>query len=174
MKIPIDKAVERIDKLVKGGQLKQAGILATRLILEHSSEPRAWRERAFVKRLQDRHGEAIADMTKAIALNEFRLLDDMFTRGVSWFKMRRYKDAVDDFTRTIELSVFFKTESHRIQAYFFRADCYISLNKFIEAQADCEHVPEEFKTWTDKLKSKKDILAACSKALARRHKKGAS
>lgn len=174
MKKPMDEMIVSIRKLIDANSLKNANQLATRLTSEYSSEPRAWRERAFVKTMQGRHTASISDMTKAIALNAMRSLDYIFTRAISWFRLGNYKNAVDDFTQTIALGEFFKMDSHRVQAHLFRADCFVRLKKFTEAQADCLHLPDDFSTWTDSLRSKKDILKDCLESLKpkRRRKSG--
>src|SRR5438105_1488787 len=153
--------IERIRKLVRSGKTNKASVLATRLTSDYASEPRAWRERAFVKTMQGHHAASISDMSKAIALNEFRLLDDIFSRGVSSFKLGRYKRAVTDFSRTIALGELFQVKSQCTQAHFFPAECYVRLKKFRQARLDCGKVPAEYQTWTYGLRSKRDVLADC-------------
>jgi tetratricopeptide (TPR) repeat protein len=153
--------IARIQRLVRSGRTQEASVLAARLVLDYAGEPRAWRERAFVRAMQGHHAASIRDMSKAIALNEFSLLDALFSRGVSSFKLRRYRLAVADFSRAIALGDIFKMKCHRIQAHFFRAECYVRLKHFKEARQDCEHVPAQYQTWTYRLRSRSELLADC-------------
>src|SRR6266403_841711 len=154
-----------IGRLVRTGRTKEASVLATRLVSAYGNEPRAWRERAFVRAMRGHHAGSIADMSKAISLSEFSLLDALFSRGVSLFKLGMYRRAVDDFSRTIALGDMVMMKSHRIQAHFFRAECYVRLKDFKAAREDCEHVPADYKTWTDRLMSRSELQADCGRVV---------
>ena len=158
----MEQLVERIRNLLERGKTREAGNLATQLIRLHADNPQAWRERALVRRAQRRYAGAMADIQKAIALNDFWSLNYRFTKGLISFKMAKYRTAIDEFTQTIALGKFLGVESFQVEAHFFRAECYMRMKKFAKAQADCKNVPDDFRTWTDKLRTKEDLLSECS------------
>jgi tetratricopeptide (TPR) repeat protein len=131
------------------------------LAARHPEEAALWACRAYVEeRRGDRNG-AIACWTKAIALSGEEP-HYFYMRGVNWFGLQKYPEAVADFTRVIELCDHHNSDYYREGAYFFRADSHLRLNEFALARADCLHVSDGMCTWTDRLRQKADILRECT------------
>jgi len=87
--------------------------------------------------------------------------DFFYTRGRLLFEETRYRDAVSDFTKVIELCDYHSSDYYRGGAHIFRADAYVRLKEFDKAKADCKHVKDDKPIWTDKLRTRADILADC-------------
>lgn len=87
--------------------------------------------------------------------------DYYYTRGILFFKISRYTEAVRDFTEVLRLCDFHNSNYYREGAHFFRADAYVRLKQYDEARADCAHVRDDFQTWTDSLRTKECILNEC-------------
>ena len=45
-----------------------------------------------------------------------------------------------------------------------RAEAYVKLKRYDDARNDCHHVSDDFSTFTDSLRSKKDVLDDCNGA----------
>jgi tetratricopeptide (TPR) repeat protein len=87
--------------------------------------------------------------------------DHFFTRGRLLFKAERYREAVTDFTRVLELCEKYNSDYYRDAAHLFRADAYVRLTEFAKAKADCDRVSDKGPVWTDQLRTKESILADC-------------
>ena len=152
--------LEKIKDLAKTGNYSEALLLLDDLIRINSKEDKLWAARAFVNTHQGNSEAAIDDWSKAIQLNKEPHY--FYMRGISRFQVSQYRSAISDFTAVIELCDKYKSDYYRSPAYFFRADAYLRLGEFDQAKSDCVHVPDNTQTWTDKLRTKADILAECS------------
>lgn len=47
------------------------------------------------------------------------------------------------------------------QHIFLRADAFVRIKEFDKAKNDCDCILGEYKTWTDRLRTKHDILSDC-------------
>jgi tetratricopeptide (TPR) repeat protein len=151
--------LEQITELAKREDYPTALALIDKLTAEFPNEAKVWTTKAFVNGHKGDLTAAVDDWTKAIKLVEEPHY--VYMRGIELFKLRKYKEAVSDFTRVIELCDFYKSDYYREGAYFFRADAYVRLKQFEKARADCLHVNDDMRTWTDKLRTKTEILAEC-------------
>ena len=149
-----------IDDLARKEAYDEALRRVDQLIAESPEEPWTWRTRAYVNSRQGNADAAIADVSQAIARGE-KEPDFVYTRGIFFFQVGRYREAVSDFTKVIELSDLHGSDYYREGAYFFRADSYVRLKEFAKAKDDCLHVRDEMSTWTDRLRTKAEILADC-------------
>src|SRR6267143_1063798 len=122
--------------------------------------PIVGRKSACVNSHRAHNEAAITDVSKAIAICD-KEPDYFYTRGILFFGEGNYRDAVADFTKVIELCDYHKSDYYREEAYFFRADAHVRLKEFERAKADCHYVRDGIRTWTDRLRTKTEILAEC-------------
>jgi len=81
-----------------------------------------------------------------------------YTRGQYYFTAANFTEAIFDFTKTIDYCDIYHSDYYRFGALFFRSDAYLRLGKLSEAQADCNNIPDDMCTWTDRLRHKEDLV----------------
>lgn len=120
----------------------------------------AWAKRAYVNDAKGELQAALEDVSRAIAISS---LEPAYydKRGRYLFQLHKYRDAVADFTRVIELCDQHKSDYYRACAHFARADAYIRLGEYEKAKFDLENVTDDHRAWTDRLRTKQDLLAEC-------------
>lgn len=156
----MQEALKKIDDLAKDEDYSTALVEIQKLLEVHPNEAKIWATRAYVNGRKGDKVAAINDWTNAIKIVEEPHY--VYIRGIDFFCLGKYQEAVVDFTRVIELCDFYKSDYYRMPAYFFRADSYQRLQEYDKARSDLGHVDDEFTTWTDRLRNKKDILADCT------------
>jgi tetratricopeptide (TPR) repeat protein len=129
------------------------------------SEPQcyqAWAKRAYVHDAMGDLRNALEDISRTITICA---LEPAYydKRGRYLFRLQRYWDAVADFTRVIELCDFHKSDYYRCPAYFARADAYIRLGEYEKASIDLASVPAGHRAWTDRLRTKQQLLEECQR-----------
>ncbi|HEX4265611.1 MAG TPA: hypothetical protein VH597_14840 [Verrucomicrobiae bacterium] len=153
--------LQKIENLARDENYNEAWQLLERMTAENSQEYRVWTTHAYVHSRQGETEIAIEDLSKAISLCD-KEPDPFYTRGILFFQRGSYRDAISDFTSVIKLCDYHKSDYYREGAYFFRADSYVKVGEFEKARSDCAHIASGMRTWTDKLKTKEDILSECS------------
>lgn len=148
--------------MATSGNYFDALLLLGDMVRHNPQEDKIWATRAFVNTHQGNLEAAVVDWSEAIRLREEPHY--YYMRGINFFQMGHYKKAVLDFTRVIELCGVYESDYYRAPAYFFRADAHLRLKQFEQAKSDCMHVRDDMQTWTDKLRTKADILAECTLA----------
>jgi tetratricopeptide (TPR) repeat protein len=144
----------------QAGRNEESLSALSQLAAEHPTEPMVWTARATIRaHLRDIEG-AIADWSRAINLRDEEP-HYFYMRGIDLFQIGRYEEAVLDFTRVIDLCELHNSAYYREPAHFFRAETFLRLREFRKAKLDCQHVSDDMTTWTDKLRSKADILSEC-------------
>ncbi len=120
-----------------------------------------WTLRAHFHSQQSNSAAAVADWSKAISICN-KEPHYYYMRGIALFRMSEYDRAVLDFTTVIEFCDLHQSDYYREPAYFFRADALVRIRRYEEAKSDCQHISDSMTTWTDKLRTKADILRECS------------
>jgi tetratricopeptide (TPR) repeat protein len=157
----LDSLIKNIEGRVRGDD-PSAVESALRLAERYSDSPRVWCLLAYAHARQGSTEEAISDMTRAIQLSP----DEpgmLFERGRYQLKRGRYRQAVDDFGQALILCERQENDYYRESLHFFRADALLKLDRRIEAQADLQHVRDDFALWTTELRTKQALLAECAK-----------
>lgn len=93
----------------------------------------------YLRRGQDDH--ALADLNAAVQLQP-DLAEARIVRGAALIALRRFQDAVDEFTRALDLGV-----SHPERAYFQRAGAYEELGDARAAYYDYRRAAELAPGW---------------------------
>jgi tetratricopeptide (TPR) repeat protein len=158
----LDDLISKAKSLDRTGHNEEAMSLATQMVEQHPNEMKPWSLRAYLHAGKHDYEQATADLTRAIAINsmEPKLFWD---RGRYESLQDHYQSAVSDFGKGLELCDHYKDDYYRESLHFFRAEALIRLARKREALADLEHVREDLKTWTYKLRTKLELLAECEK-----------
>jgi tetratricopeptide (TPR) repeat protein len=132
------------------------------LAAKYPDEAQIWELRAHIFRQQGDVERAIVERSKAIQLSG-KEPHYFYIRGIDFFGLGKYRQAVSDFTKVIELCDYHKSDYYRQGAYLFRADAFVRLKEYKLARADCEQVDDKMRTWTDRIRTKAEILAECAR-----------
>lgn len=124
--------------------------------------PLVWNTRSYIHACEGRLEDAVVDLSRSVSLCDYEP-HPYFTRGQILLKLGRLKEAIDDFSRVLELCDLYSSDYYRPTAHFFRADAYVRTGKFSEALADCDRVPDGTCIWTDRLRTKIEIVAECKR-----------
>lgn len=158
----IDDLIARADGLSRAKDRNGAMALANELVSQYPNEMKVWSLRAHLHALNHHYSEAVADLTRAIEINNMEP-DFFFNRGSYSFRLGDNQSAIDDFTKGLALCDYHKDDYYRETLYFWRAETLLRLGRKQEAVADLSHIREDFSFWTDRLRTKADLLAECNK-----------
>lgn len=158
----ISNRLARIKDLAKREEYARAIGLLDEIGLEYQEEPKIWETRGFVLSRAGDGEAAIAAYSKALSMSA-QEPHPFYMRGIVYFEMGSFSEAISDFTKVLELCDFYQSDYYRASAHGFRADAYIRLKDFKNALAECNHVPDGWSEWTDKLRCKADLLAECAR-----------
>ena len=106
-----------------------AGNYKSALLLD-SANPDAYRCRGDAHTQQGRYKAAIRDYSKVLELDSSEIASVHANRGLCYFNLRNYDDAILDISEAITLGV------NDEDIYCFRAYAYIQLSKYDDASAD--------------------------------------
>ena len=136
--------------------------LASDLTQQYPRETAVWSLRAYLHGLIRDHSKAIEDLTHAIEINgmEPKLF---FDRGIEELAVQHNQAAADDFTTGLKLCDHYGDDYYREALHFLRAEALLGLARKQLAIADLQHVREDFKFWTFKLRTKSELVEACAK-----------
>jgi tetratricopeptide (TPR) repeat protein len=152
----------KIEALASDAKYDEALTQLDKLIEAYPREPRVLASRAFVFSHQGSRGKAVLDWSQAISLSKTEP-HYYYMRGIELFALKKYEDAVLDFSKVIELCDFHSSDYYRLGALFFRADAQVHLGNFALAKHDCMLIPDKMRTWTDGIRTKEDILDECKR-----------
>jgi tetratricopeptide (TPR) repeat protein len=153
--------LKKVETMARTDRYEDALRRLDKLAVAFPVEVEIWATRAYVNGRQGERAAAIADWTKAIGLCD-KEPHYFYMRGSNYFRLGQFRKAVSDFTKVIELCDFYNSDYYREPAYFFRADAHVRLKEFEKAKADCMHLRDELPKWTDKLRTKAEIITECS------------
>ena len=156
--------IEKIRQLAKREDYDLALDLCDQEIATSSDLDRLYSARAYVNYRKGDSAQAIADINLAIEKNP-KEPHYFYIYGIYLFECGRYDDAIKQFSTAIQLSKDYGSVYYLTPSYFFRADCYVRLKEYEKALADCENIPQETAIWTDRLKSKSEIILQANEPL---------
>jgi tetratricopeptide (TPR) repeat protein len=160
MSTNLDEQIAKAKNLAQSGDEEGGMSMATALVEQHPVEMKVWSLRAYLHAGNSNYEQAIADLTRAIAINSMEPVL-FWDRGRYKSLLRLDESAVSDFSRGLELCDSHKDDYYREALHFSRAEALIHLGRKREALADLNHVREDLKTWTYKLRTKAELLTDC-------------
>ncbi|HIA51641.1 MAG TPA: tetratricopeptide repeat protein [Candidatus Melainabacteria bacterium] len=86
--------------------------------------------KAKIHSFMNKHDLAIEDLTQAVALN--KTAHALMLRGNSYFSLKQYKKAIDDYTEAIK----YKSPKLQERLFSMRADAYEKIGRFDLAKKD--------------------------------------
>lgn len=166
--------IEEAESMARQEQYEAAISLADELVTKYPDEVRVWSLRAYLHRRKHDYAEAASDLTQAIKINENRpegefkknvltTIDLFINRGADRFALGDNQSSINDFTRGLDLCELYASNDYRETLLFWRAEALLKLGRKKEALSDLAQVPDDFRFWTDKLRTKDDLLADCAK-----------
>lgn len=166
----LEATIEQIRQLVKREKYSEAIELADHYLVNNPKEAQMWSSKSYVNAQAGDILGAIDDVSQAIALAP----DEpayWYKRGQYWFEKEDYKQAIVDFSHTIEASHKHGTSYYVGPAYLFRADSYLRIGELQKARDDCQQIPNDLRTWTDRIRTKEAIVKECEKLKCKREAK---
>jgi len=153
-------ALQLVETMAEGGKYAAAIARLDELGRCYPADPRVSATRAYVMGHQGDHQAAVECWSRAIAL-----LDEephyFYMRGIHLFALGRFRQAVVDFTEVVRLCDHHGSDYYRAPAHFFKADALLQLGELRMAEAECAQIPEDMQVWTDRLRTRANILADC-------------
>lgn len=156
----LDSLITKVKDLARSGQRREAMELAKELVEKNPGERRVWSLRAFLHALNRNYGASVADLTRAIEIGPAEPLL-FFNRGSYYFRLGEDQSAIDDFSKGLYLCERHNDDVYRQTLYFWRAEASLRLGKKREALSDLAHVRDDFTFWTDRLRTKSDLVDDC-------------
>jgi tetratricopeptide (TPR) repeat protein len=157
MKYTVENLATKAKELARLGDDEKAMSIADALIQEHPNDSRSWSLRAYLHARNSHYRNAIADVTQAIGASPAEP-SLFFDRGRYEIALGQLESAIEDFSHGLKLCDDHKDDYYRETLHFFRADALIKVGKTFAAAEDLKHVRDDFRLWTDSLRTKEDLL----------------
>lgn len=161
MRSTLDEVIAKAKKLAREHDSAGAMSLANELTSKHPQEMKVWLLLGYLNELENNYIAACANLTRAIELNSMEP-HLFYSRGRYQFQMGNSDAALVDFSKGLDLCDFYKNDYYREELHFWRAETLIRLGRKLEALNDLSMVGDEFTSWTDKLRTKRDLLEDCT------------
>jgi tetratricopeptide (TPR) repeat protein len=157
MRSSVDEYISKARRLDDLGPAEEAMVLANELVGKYPDEMRAWALRAQLHTLARDYAKANSDLDSAIGINE---ADPYlyFLRGLNHLALGGWETAAEDFTRGLRLRDPACEKAFR----FARAEALIGLGRKREAMVDLATLPEGYKLWTNRLRTKAELVSECT------------
>lgn len=153
-----EKLFLEIEKLLSQDKMDEALKVVDAGMLVLGRLPGLLSERAHINLLLENVEAGIADISEAIERLESEI-DYYYARGRYYFKLRMFAPGAKDFTKALELCASQGKTYYENGSLFFRAECYLMLRDAAKARRDPEQLPDDYGTWTDGMRFKKQLLA---------------
>ncbi|MDJ0863507.1 MAG: hypothetical protein QNJ82_14865 [Gammaproteobacteria bacterium] len=162
----LDDLVQKIHAYSDRKEFSRALALCQHMIVHDSTRLAGYRERAEVWQDMSEHDLSLYDLKQLAASGSVEPVD-YYNLGISLLRNTEAKEAVDAFTRGIELGAehqsFYYTQSCR----FHRAFALLRLGMPKEALEDCNEVEDGYKCFlpSEGLKTKEDLISQAKKQI---------
>lgn len=152
--------IQEAKRLAHAGDDAEATALAHSLAEKYPSTVEVWTLLAYLHARNRDYREAISHVTRAIEIDstEPSLLYD---RGRYMLAIGQNSQAVSDFSKAIQLCDLHRSDYYREALHFLRAEAHLARNAPDEALRDLAHVRDGFQAWTDRLRTKQQLVEAC-------------
>ncbi len=160
MSLELDKSIAKAKEMARNGDDAEAAALADELLDQHPNEMRVWMLRGYLHELNEEYGQAKIDLTRAIELNNLEP-HLFYSRGRFAYQLGELREAVQDFSKALDLCEYHKNDYYRDELLFWRAATLLKLGDKRGSLDDLSRLPEDFSSWTDRPQTKQDLVAAC-------------
>jgi tetratricopeptide (TPR) repeat protein len=158
----IDQLIAKAEQLAIAGDDAAALSMADHIVADFSRDMRSWSLRAYLHARRHEYGAAIDDLNCAIEIND-REPSLFFDRGRYHLIRGTYDDAVDDFSAGLRLCDYYKNDYYREALSFMRAEAFLRLGNKSAARSELMAVRDNFTLWTDRLRTKSEMLRECDR-----------
>ena len=156
----LDSLISRAEKLARAGDKQGALSLANQLVAQHPDEMKVWSLRAYLHGRERDYAGAIADLSTAIRINPME--PSLFcNRGQDHLSLGDYEATLIDCGKGLDLCDHYDNDYYRESLMCIRAEAFIGLGRRDEALADLAGVRDGLKFWTNRLRTKKEMVAEC-------------
>ena len=156
----MDAAIRTVQKHTERNEFEEALALCDSLIANSQTQAAGYRERAEVRLAMALPEEAVKDLYELISLDSAEPADH-YNLGISLLKTKKPKEAVAAFSEAIELGEKEQFDYYTNSSLMHRAEAYLQLSKWREAEADCLRVPQGYSSFLPGLgvKTREQMLA---------------
>jgi tetratricopeptide (TPR) repeat protein len=163
----LDSYRKKIHGHLRLKELAPALVICQHLILGETTKRSGYRERAEVWRSIKEKKLALADLRKVTSLGSEEPAD-YFNLGVILFELRELNQAVESFTKAIELGKRNDFNFYTQTSYLRRAIALLSLGFHEKALKDCEQVEDGYQCFIvgDGIVTKEDLISRASQRRA--------
>ncbi|WP_041586023.1 tetratricopeptide repeat protein [Terriglobus saanensis] len=120
--------------------------LTETLMKRYPEDMEVWLLRSYLHELNVNYSEAKGDLSRAIELNGFEP-HLFYSRGRCSYHLGELKEAIQDFSKALELCDFYKNDYYRQELHFWRAETLVKLGSKDEALRDLSQVEADFSSW---------------------------
>ncbi len=160
MSFVLEDLIFKADEMARNQDVPGAMALANQLLDEYPGEIKVWMLRGYLHELNEEYEQAKADLTHAIGINS-REPDLYYNRGRFAYQLGDFQDAVQDFSKGLDLCDFHNNDYYRDELHFWRAATLLNLGDKQGALDDLNRLPEDFSSCTDRPQTKQDLVIAC-------------
>jgi tetratricopeptide (TPR) repeat protein len=141
----VEAIQRRAQSAAESGRFEEALDLCEQLITAPAARTAGLRQRAAVRELQGKHGDAISDL-KLVLSESADEPADYHALGLLQLEIGQTRDAVESLTRCLEIGRASNFGYYSNSCLFFRAIAHMKLNDLEEALADCSQLPPGYST----------------------------
>lgn len=139
----LEALTQRAHEHTRREEFAQALAICQHLILHKATRLAGYRERAEVWQSMNEPELALADLREAIAIGSQEPVD-YYNLGIALLKQRDAREAVQAFTKAMEIGAACKFHYYTPSSRFHRAAALISLSMAEEALADCDKIEDGY------------------------------
>lgn len=157
MNADLEGLIAQAKNLARQGNREEAFALAQDLTSRFPREMEVWLLSGYLYARTGRYEKAIPFVTKAIEIND-KEPSLFYDRGRYHLALGDNLSAIEDFGMGLALCEIFHSDYYRESLHFHRAEARLRSGRKREALEDLERVREEFSCWTDKLRTKAELI----------------
>ena len=160
MSSELENGISRAKGMARNQDDSGAMNLANELLSRYPDDIRVWMLRGYLHELNEEYEQAKADLTLAIRINSLEP-HLYYSRGRFSYQLGEMQEAVQDFSKGLDLCDFHKNDYYRHELSFWRAATLLKLGDRRGALSDLRSLPEDLSSCTDSPQTKRDLVEAC-------------
>ncbi len=142
----LQQILRKIDSSTQKGHYHDALAGCEFLIEDSSTKAAGLRERATVFEQMGEMQKSISDLRELIAMDMGEPAD-LHQLGILVLSFGSAREAVDLFSKTVEVGTKENFHYYTNSSYLHRAEAFLRLGDYAAAEADCAKLPDGYKTY---------------------------